>query len=137
MSTHHLIPHGPPLCLVHRLLEYEDRCGLIETSLAAENILLGDDGSLNRSALVEMIAQSYASVKGYEHLLEGRPVKRGFLVGIRSIEFRGRSFQGDRLEILVQREGGIGDFAVVRGEVRRKDKVIASGVIKLWMPEMP
>jgi predicted hotdog family 3-hydroxylacyl-ACP dehydratase len=121
---------------VHRLLEYEDRCGLTESSLGAENILLGDDGSLNRSALVEMIAQSYASVKGYEHLLAGRPVKRGFLVGIRWIEFRGRSFQGDRLEILVQKEGGIGNFAVVRGEVRRKGKVIASGVIKLWMPEM-
>lgn len=136
MSTQHLIPHGPSLCLVDRLLEFKDQSGLLESSLEADNVLIGDDGRLNRPALVEMIAQSYAAVKGYEHLLEGRPIKMGFLVGVRRIEFRGRSFKGDRLEIHVKKEGGIGDFAVILGEVRRNGKVIASGTIKLWMPEM-
>ena len=135
MSTEHLILQGAPLCLVDRLLEFKDKSGLLESTLKADNVLLGDDGRLTRPALVEMIAQSYAAVKGYEHLLERRPVERGFLVGVRRIEFQGRSFRGDRLKIHVVEEGGIGDFAVILGKIRRKGKVIASGTIKLWMPE--
>ena len=137
MSTEHLIPHGPSLCLVDRLLEFKDQSGLLESSLETSNVLIGDDGRLNRPALVEMIAQSYAAVKGYEYMLKGKTVKKGYLVGIRKIEFQGWSFKGDRLEIHVKKEGGIGDFAVIRGEVRRNEKIIASGVFKLWMPEMP
>jgi hypothetical protein len=81
---------------VDRLLEFKDQSGLLESSLEADNVLIGDDGRLNRPA----------------------------------------SFKGDRLEIHVKKEGGIGDFAVILGEVRRNGKVIASGTIKLWMPEM-
>jgi predicted hotdog family 3-hydroxylacyl-ACP dehydratase len=120
---------------VDRLLEFKDQSGLLESSLETKNVLLANDGRLNRPALVEMIAQSYAAVKGYEHLLEGRPVHRGFLVGVRKMTFRGRSFKGDRLKIHVKKEGGIEDFAVIMGEVRHVGKAIASGVIKLWMPE--
>ncbi|MCP4666132.1 MAG: 3-hydroxyacyl-ACP dehydratase [Deltaproteobacteria bacterium] len=135
MSTEHLIPHGPPLCLVNRLLEYKDKSGLVESRVGADHVLLRDDGSLSRPALVEMMAQSYAAIKGYEHLLEGRAVERGFLVGVRKVAFKGRSFAGDRLEIRVKEEGGIEEFAVIMGEVMREGKVIASGIIKLWMPE--
>jgi predicted hotdog family 3-hydroxylacyl-ACP dehydratase len=135
MSTQHLIPHGPPLCLVDRLLEFKDQSGLLESSLEANNLLLDDDRGLHRPALMEMIAQSYAAVKGYEYLLTGRPVNRGFLVGVRRIAFQGRSYKGDRLEIHVEKLGGIGDFSVVLGEARRKGNVIASGIVKLWMPE--
>jgi predicted hotdog family 3-hydroxylacyl-ACP dehydratase len=82
-----------------------------------------------------MIAQSYAAIKGYEHLRDGCGVKKGFLVGVRKFEFAGRSFKGDRLMIIVTKTEGLGDFAVIQGEVTHGDHTLAFGTITLWMPE--
>ena len=74
-------------------------------------------------------------MKGYEDLLHEKPVKKGFLVGIRKIHFKDRAFAGDRLQITVSTVGAIEGFVVVEGEVLREGKVIASGTIKLWITE--
>jgi 3-hydroxymyristoyl/3-hydroxydecanoyl-(acyl carrier protein) dehydratase len=80
-----------------------------------------------------MIAQTYAAVKGYEDRLSGEPVKMGFLVGIRRIQFLKTVFVGDLLRISVDTAGAISGFAVVKGQVTRNQEVIAEGEIKLWI----
>jgi 3-hydroxymyristoyl/3-hydroxydecanoyl-(acyl carrier protein) dehydratase len=80
-----------------------------------------------------MIAQTYAAVKGYNDRLSGEPVKRGFLVGIRKIQFLKLVFVGDVLRINVDTVGAISGFAVVKGRVTRNREVIAEGEIKLWI----
>jgi len=135
MSVKRLIPHRPPLLLVDRLLEFKDQSGLIEATVMSDNILLCDDGGIDQIAMAELIAQSYAAVKGYDDLLHDKPVKKGFLVGIRKIHFNYRAFVGDRLLINVSTIASIGGFTVVEGKVMHDDDVIASGTIKLWLPE--
>jgi 3-hydroxymyristoyl/3-hydroxydecanoyl-(acyl carrier protein) dehydratase len=80
-----------------------------------------------------MIAQTYAAVKGYDVRLSGKPVKQGFLVGIRKIQFLKLAFVGDVLQINVDTVGAISGFAVVKGQVTRNQEVIAEGEIKLWI----
>jgi predicted hotdog family 3-hydroxylacyl-ACP dehydratase len=135
MAVEMLIPHRPPLRLVDRLLDYKDHSGVLSSIVLSDNVLLCDDGSMDPLAMLELIAQAYAAVKGYEDLLHEKPMKKGFLVGIRKIHFKGRAFVGDRLRITVSTVGAIEGFAVVEGEVLREGKVIASGTIKLWITE--
>lgn len=135
MPAEMLIPQRQPLRLVDRLLEFNGQSGLLESLVLPDNVLVGDDGSLDQLAMVELMAQSYAAVRGYEDLSQGKPVKKGYLVGVRKIQFKGRSFQGDRLHISVTASAAIGEFVVVQGEVFREGELIASGSLKLWIPE--
>ena len=81
-----------------------------------------------------MIAQAYAAVKGYESRLRGRPVRGGYLVGIRQGRVEGSASPGDRLKVSVETEKILGDFSVARGAVTCGEDTIASAVIKVWSP---
>jgi predicted hotdog family 3-hydroxylacyl-ACP dehydratase len=130
-----LIPHQKPMCLVDRLLEFKDRGGTVEARVHPGQVLVDDDGCLEALAVMEMIAQAYAAVKGYDDRLAGRPVRRGFLVGIRKIKIHRKVAAGDLIHIYVDTVGSISGFAVVEGKIVRQSDIIAEGQIKLWVDE--
>lgn len=133
LETERLIPHRPPMLLVDRLLSCADGAGVVEACPRQDSLLVNSCGELDEVALVEMLAQGYATIKGYGDLVNGRPVMEGFLVGIRKLQIQGKAFAGDRLLIHIKTVGAFEDFAVVEGEVSCKDKVIAAGTFKLWI----
>ena len=130
-----LIPHRQPMCMVDQLIEVHDRGGTVEAIIASDNVLLDDDAQLDPLGAVEMMAQAFAAVKGYADRLSDEPVKQGYLVGLRKIQFLGNVYAGDRLRISVETVGAISGFVVVAGEVTRDQNVIARGELKLWTPE--
>lgn len=137
MSAQKLIPHSGPLCMVDRLIEFEEQSGTVEVFVSSENVLVGTENQLDTLGLAEMMAQSYAAVKGYADLLSGKPIKQGFLVGIRKMEFCGKVFAGDHLQIRVETLGAISGFAVAEARVTRNKEELAAGKVKLWVPEQP
>lgn len=133
MPAERLIPHRPPMRLVDTLLSFADGCGETEACPAAGSILADRSGELDRVALVELIAQSYATVRGYDDLLNGRPVRKGFLVGIRKLRLTGTAFAGERLVTAIRTIGTFDGFALAEGEIVRRDECIARATIKLWI----
>ncbi|HAD04626.1 MAG: hypothetical protein A2005_11075 [Desulfuromonadales bacterium GWC2_61_20] len=129
------LPHRPPLCLLDELLVCDDSGSRSATQVTATGIMVDAAGALEPVALVEMIAQSFAAMRGYDDQRGGRPVREGFLVGIRHMELHATVSVGDRLEIAVQTSALIGAFAVAEGEVRRGAEVVARGSLKLWIPD--
>ena len=137
MAAERLIPHRPPMRLVDRLLSFDDAGGLTEACQREDSVLVSADGTLDPVMLVELIAQSYATVKGYDDLVNGRPVMEGFLVGIRKLRITGKAFANDRLLTTVKTVGTFEGFAVVEGAVTRNGEEIASGTLKLWIVDRP
>ena len=135
LPVENLIPHQKPMCLVDTLVEFKDQGGTVEARVLPGQVLVDKDGRLETLAVAEMIAQAYAAVKGYDDRLTGRPVRQGFLVGIRKIQFYQTVLAGDHLQIHVITVGSIAGFAVVEGVVTRKSDIIAEGQIKLWVNE--
>jgi len=129
-----LVPHRRPVCMIDRLVEYRDESGVVEALLRSDNLLIGEDGVLDRTAYMELIAQAYAAFKGYRDLLHEKPVKKGFLVVVKHMECKGEAFLGDLLRINVTTTSEVGDFAVAEGTIMRNDKIIASGSLTLWIP---
>ena len=131
-----VIPHRPPMQLVNQLraCDPESGSGTVETRVPGNGLFTMAGGRLDPPALFEMIAQAYAAVKGYGNLVRGRPVREGYLVGIRAGRVRESAEAGDRLEIDVRTERSFGDFSVARGTVARTGREIASAVIKVWSP---
>lgn len=132
-AAENLLPHRPPMMLIDRLISYNpDRSGSAEVELRADCVLM--NGTLNRVALVEMMAQTYAAIKGYEDLSQNKPVMEGFLVGIRKSRFPAPAQVGDRLTIEVANIGTIDGFHMINAHVRRDATVLAEGTLKLFVP---
>ena len=129
------LPHRPPMCLLDTLLVCDDSSCRTEALVTATGIMVDGAGLLEPVALVEMIAQSFAAMRGYDDQRSGLPVREGFLVGIRRMELHTTVSVGDRLEIAVQTSAVVGAFAVAEGEVRRGAEVVARGSLKLWIPD--
>ena len=135
MAASLLIPHRTPMRLVDTLLSVHEGCGVTESVLPRTSMMADGEGRLDEVAFMEMIAQSYAALKGYMDLLEGKPAGEGFLVGVRHLAVTGRAVAGDRLLTSIRTVTSFGGFAVVEGSVTRGDETIASGIIKLWLVE--
>jgi predicted hotdog family 3-hydroxylacyl-ACP dehydratase len=128
-----LLPHRLPMCLVDRLVEFDDNSGVVEACIGPDSLLVDKDGTLDRVVLIELIAQSYAAVKGYSDLLGGKEIKKGFLVAAKQIELNGRAAPGDLLRIRVSTTGVVGDFNIADGVITKDDMVLASGNITVWI----
>ena len=136
MDAEKLIPHRKPVCMLDRLIEFKDQAGTVEAVVSSENALIEENGPLDQLAVTEMIAQACAAAKGYEGPLDNDPMKLGFLVGIKKLQFFGKAFAGDKLQIAVRTVASISGFTVVEGKVICNQKIIATGKIKLWVPEL-
>ena len=136
IAAERVIPHRPPMQLVDRLTACDPDAGsgTVETRVPEDGLFTAPGDRLDPTALFEMIAQAYAAVKGYGNLVRGRPVRGGYLVGIRAGRVRESAAAGDRLEIGVVTERTLGDFSVARGTAARAGREIASAVIKAWSP---
>lgn len=133
MAAQALIPHRPPMQLVQRLLSFADQSGVAEAVFPADSILADSEGFLDQVAIVELLAQGYAVIKGYDDLLHGREVSKGYLVGVRKMRLTGGARVGDTLLVRIRTVGSFEGFAVAEGEVERDGEPIASGTLKLWI----
>jgi len=57
----------------------------------------------------------------------------GFLVGVRKVEVFNAPGISDRLEIHLRPQAIVESFAVVDGEVRRGEELLARGKFKVWI----
>ncbi len=132
IEAEELIPHRLPMRLVDRLVEIDGKNGVVEARVAAGCPLVSGEGRLEDLALIELLAQSYAAVKGYADRLEDKPVKQGFLVGIKKLVWLQSVQVGDLLKINIRTLAELDDFAVAEGEIWCAGQLITQGEIKVW-----
>lgn len=133
LAAEELIPHRLPMRLVEQLIEIDGKNGVVGAQVTAECPLVDVNGKLEDIALIELIAQSYAALKGYLDRLEERPVRQGFLVGIKKLNWLETVFAGEKLLIKIRTLAELDDFAVAEGEIWQEEKLVARGEIKVWI----
>lgn len=133
LAAEQLIPHRLPMRLVERLLEIDGKNGVVEALVAADCPLVAADGKLEDIALIELIAQGYAAVKGYLDRLENKPLQQGFLVGVKKLVCLQTARAGERLRIEIATLAELDSFAVAEGQIWCGEKMLARGEIKIWI----
>ena len=133
LAAEELIPHRLPMRLVDQLVEIGGKDGTVLTQIEAECPLVDSSRRLEDIALVELIAQSYAALKGYLDRRDAKPLRQGFLVGIKRLNWFEAVFVGEPLLIKIHTLAELDDFAVAEGKVWRGDTLVASGEIKVWI----
>ncbi len=133
IEAEELIPHRLPLRLVDRLLSVEGKNGVVEAVITADCPLVSTTGMLEDVALIELLAQSYAAINGYCERITNKPVRQGFLVGIKKINRLLSVKAGDRLRIDIRTLFEIDDFSIVEGDIYRGSELVMQGELKLWV----
>lgn len=134
MAVTALLPHRAPMLLVEQLLAFEPGRGTISAVMHPDNPFVDADGKLVAAALVELVAQGYAALKGYEDTLRQLPVKYGYLVGSRCFSIRRLPRVGDALTIEICTSAHLEGFSVIDGSVFHGHDCLATGSVKLWIP---
>jgi len=129
-----LLPHRPPMILVEQLIECQPRQGKVTAVVRRNDLFVDDSGVMEPVALIELVAQSYAAIKGYDDLTHQRPVQKGFLVGSRTFKVNRCPRVGEPLGIEIVTTAELDGFSVVDGTICVGEEVIAQGSVKLWLP---
>ncbi|TAL26374.1 MAG: radical SAM protein [Nitrospirae bacterium] len=127
-----LVPHKPPMLLIDRLIEIKERASLSEMTVRKDMVFVEENGKLDDASYPEIISQAIAAQEGFRKLGSRNPHQGGFLLGIKNIEILGSARIGDVLRISVLKVAKLGDFGIIKGEVRNGHTLIARGEVKVW-----
>ncbi len=134
LDAEKLIPHRKLMCLIDRLNEYDGKSSSASASFAADSpFVINRKGRIERLALLELIAQTYAASKGYEDLVDDIDVSQGYLVGISNAVYHCDAYARQDLLIKVESEEAFDNFHLAVGEVWRDDTLLLKATLKIWI----
>ncbi len=127
-----LVPHKPPMLIVDKLIEVNERASVSEMEIAKDTIFIGENGKLDETSYPEIISQAIAAQNGFKNLGNQGGSSEGFLLGIKNLEILGSAGAGDRLRVSVYKVAKYGEFGIIKGEIFKEGNLIASGEVKVW-----
>jgi predicted hotdog family 3-hydroxylacyl-ACP dehydratase len=125
-----LIPHREPIKIITEVVELNDDSG-IEAAFINERWPLCTGRTVHSLVLIEAIAQTAAVVEGYKRKKEGKSGAKGWLVGIKSAEFKRDVIAVDtRIMVFVNNLYAFDRYGVIEGVVKSGDDVLLTAVLQ-------
>ena len=124
------IPHRGPILIISEVIEIADDFAITSAVVKLSWPLFDGDG-VDSLVLIEAIAQTAALVEGYKKKKQGMPGVKGWLVGIKSAEFKQSNIQVDtRLVITIKSLYSFDNYGVIEGTVKSSEDVLAVAVLQ-------
>ena len=125
-----LIPHREPIRIISEVIEIKDESAITAATVNSRWPLFDRDG-VNSLVLIEAIAQTAALVEGYKNKKKGKAGVKGWLVGIKSAEFKQEMIPvNTRLIIDVKSLYSFDNYGVIEGIVKSGDDVLVAAVLQ-------
>jgi len=125
-----LIPHREKIKIISGILEIKETTA-ISTAVVNPNWPSYDEGEVNSLVLIEAIAQTAAIVEGYKRRQQGKDGVKGWLVGIKSAEFKVAKIPvNTNLIIMIENKYSFDNYAVVEGTVKTDEKILATATLQ-------
>ena len=129
-----LIPHRKPMRLIDRLETSDGKSGSASARFSADcPFVIDHNGTIERLAVLELVAQTYAAARGYEDLADGNDSSQGYLVGISKAVFHGDAHAGQDLLIRIRTEETFDNFYLAAGDVWHRDTLLVKATLKIWI----
>ncbi len=103
-------------------------------TIQEDNIFV-KDGLFREPGLIEHIAQSAAAFAGYGAFVRGEEPKLGFIGEIKDCVFNLMPPVGSELRTHIQLVTVIGGIRLINAEVRLKDELVATCVMKFFLKD--
>jgi len=130
-KAENLIPHSGIMCVVDDLILMKDGVSKTTTTINKNSPFLRQDGTVEESIFVEMIAQTIAAGSGFDLTEEERETQEGYLLGIRNLKIFGKARLGDLLLVQASKTAEYEGIGIVEGSVFRGSDILATGEIKV------
>jgi len=125
-----LIPHREPLKIITEVIELEDNAGTA-AAVVNDRWPLCDGESVQSLILIEAIAQTAAIVEGAKRQRQGKSATKGWLVGIKSADFRQDTVAvGTRITVAVKSLYAMESYGVIEGIVKSGDDILLTAVLQ-------
>jgi len=133
VSIGDLLPHGPAMTLVDRLVSYTPTRSVVAADVS-ERCVFFDRTGVPAWAGIEYMAQAVAAHAGFECRLRGEPPAVGFVLGTRAYESFVPEFpRGCTLTIGVEPQAAEAGFAAFACSIET-DRVVAKAVMNVYRP---
>ena len=128
-----LLPHGPAMTVIDRLVEYDPKRSVATVTIEPTNRFFVRSG-VPAWVGIEYMAQTIAAHAGYEARQRGEPPAIGFLLGTRAYRSELAEFaRGSTLTITIEPvvvDLGFGAFQCAIAT----DRVVATAVVNTYQP---
>lgn len=129
-----LIPQRPPIVMVDVVWSADEQSADTGLTIQEDNIFI-KDGLFREPGLIEHIAQSAAAFAGYGTFVRGEEPKLGFIGEIKDCVFNLMPPVGSELRTHIQLVTVIGGIRLINAEVRLKDELVATCVMKFFLKD--
>jgi len=124
------IPHRKPIRIISEVVEMKEKSA-ITRAVVKSSWPLYDGNAVNSLVLIEAIAQTAALIEGYKKKKKGKAGAKGWLVGIKSAEFKQATIPVDtRLIIAVKSLYSFDNYGVIEGTVKSGEDVLAIAILQ-------
>ena len=129
-----LLPHGPEMTVIDRLVEYNPQRSIATVVVTEQSPFFVSSG-VPAWVGIEYMAQTIAAHAGFEARLRGDPPVIGFLLGTRAYESEVGEFAlGSTLTITVEPVVTEARLAAFQCSIAT-DRVVAKAVVNTYQPE--
>jgi len=129
-----LIPQRPPIVMVDVVWSADEQSADTGLTIQEDNIFV-KDGLFREPGLIEHIAQSAAAFAGYGTFVRGEEPKLGFIGEIKDCVFKLMPPVGSELRTHIQLVTEIGGIRLINAEVRLKDELVATCIMKFFLKD--
>ena len=130
LNIEDFIPHREPIRIISEVIEINEESA-ITGAVVNSNWPLYDGDAVNSLVLIEAIAQAAALIEGYKKKKQGKAGVKGWLVGIKSAEFKQATIPVDtRLVIAVKSLYSFDNYGVIEGTVKSGEDVLVVAVLQ-------
>ena len=129
-----LIPHRPPMLLVSRVLDVQEKIGLAEAPITEDHLFSRKDGTLLPETCCELIAQGYGVCEAYRRIQKNLTIEGGgYLATLRDMEIFSPARAGDVLTVRTEKMDECFGTYIVRGEVFCNEQKLAQATVYIFM----
>lgn len=130
-----MIPHRDRMRLIDEVVEVDDEKA-VTAATVKEDWPLYRDGFVDILVTIELVAQTAALLEGWKRLQSGLGGASGWLVGIKTADFRCPRLLVPAILITEVRQSyALEGYAVFSGTVRMGEEIVATLSIQTFRPE--
>ena len=127
-----LIPQRAPIVMIDGFKGFRDDVSLTSLNISEDNIFV-HNGCFIESGVIEHVAQSAAARVGYLAHQNKKEIPLGFIGSVDKFEFVELPTVGDVLNTEISIVQEIFDITLIHAKVFNRDKMIASGNMKIFV----
>ena len=128
------IPQRPPIVLISRIYKCDEASVITGFDIVDEHFLT-QNGVLTESGIIENMAQTAASMAGYEAVHKQIPPRVGFIANIKNLNIHFQPKSGNEILTEVSTKTQVMNVSIIEAKSFCNNELVASCEMKIFLQE--